>query len=77
MEHRPEMSGKELLKLLDATHKLTTTQGLSGRTLRRLPFSAIALHTYTETCTLSEALTALEVAISDLQQGVTQRILGI
>jgi hypothetical protein len=40
-------------------------QGLSGRALRRLPFSAIAQFTYTETCSISDALTALEMVIDE------------
>lgn len=48
------------------THR---SQGLSGRTLRRLPFSAIALYTYTETCELGEALAALDMVVVEEQQG--------
>lgn len=37
--------------------------GFSGRTLRRLPFLALAMHVRSDTCTIHEALAALEVAV--------------
>ncbi|KAK5124835.1 hypothetical protein LTR16_003448, partial [Cryomyces antarcticus] len=46
-------------------HLAQRSEGVSGRTLRRLPFLALALHTYSETCDLNEALAALDLAINE------------
>jgi GTPase SAR1 family protein len=40
-------------------------RGLSGRTLRRLPFLALAMYTYREECSVSEGLEALQLAIAE------------
>lgn len=40
-------------------------QGLSGRTLRRLPTLALALHTTIDPCPIEEALRALSCAVND------------
>ena len=39
------------------------TEGLSGRTIRKLPFLAHALHLKTATASLSDFLVALELAV--------------
>ncbi|OCL13152.1 AAA-domain-containing protein [Glonium stellatum] len=39
--------------------------GLSGRTLRRLPFLALALHIHSEACTVREGLVALAMALDE------------
>jgi len=40
-----------------------------------LPFSAIALYTYTETCSLAEALEALEKVVDEEVRGVEGMIM--
>jgi GTPase SAR1 family protein len=40
-------------------------QGLSGRTLRRLPFLALAMYTYGDECSVDEGLEALQLAVAD------------
>lgn len=40
-------------------------QGLSGRTLRRLPALAIAMYTTSDPCPIEEALAALSRAVED------------
>lgn len=44
-------------------------EGFSGRTLRRLPILGLAMYTWGGTCTLSDAISALEAA-------VTQELMG-
>ncbi|KAE9963921.1 hypothetical protein BLS_008793 [Venturia inaequalis] len=39
--------------------------GLSGRTLRRLPFLSLAMYTYREECSVSEGLEALRLAVTE------------
>lgn len=41
---------------------------MSGRELSKLPYKAIIFHTYGETCTMDEALTAMEEMVRDLDQ---------
>jgi hypothetical protein len=41
-------------------------EGLSGRSLRKLPFIALALHTYGEPCTIDEGLAALSTSVNDI-----------
>lgn len=38
-------------------------ESLSGRTLRRLPYLALAMYTYADKCTIEDALKALTLAI--------------
>ncbi|KAK3078892.1 hypothetical protein LTS18_006348 [Coniosporium uncinatum] len=57
--NRPCSPGRKLWALAQRC------EGLSGRTLRRLPFAALALHTYTDPCTVSEGLGALSLAVDD------------
>ena len=40
-------------------------EGLSGRTLRRLPFLALALHIHSESCTVREGLAVLAMAVDE------------
>lgn len=40
-------------------------EGLSGRTLRRLPFLALALHIHGESCTVHEGLAVLAMAVDE------------
>ncbi|KAK4986386.1 hypothetical protein LTR50_005364 [Elasticomyces elasticus] len=46
--------------------------GLSGRTLRRLPFLALAMHTFGDVCSLHEALSALAAAVE--QEAYSMRV---
>lgn len=43
--------------------------GMSGRTLRRLPFLALAMYTYGQRCSLEEAIQALGNAVQDELRG--------
>ena len=45
--------------------RLSLFQGLSGRALRRLPFTSIARQISTQYCTMSEALDALSITIDE------------
>ena len=38
-------------------------EGFSGRTLRRLPILGLAMYTWEGTCTLNDAVSALEKAV--------------
>ena len=44
---------------------LLRVEGLSARTLRRLPALALALYTDRDPCSMDEALTALSQAVDD------------
>lgn len=48
------------------------TQGLSGRTLRRLPALSLVLHTHWTTCTIHEAVAALQRGIASEQRVDTE-----
>lgn len=56
---QPEALGR---KLWDIAQKCG---GLSGRTLRRLPFLSLAMYTYREECSVSEGLEALQLAVTE------------
>jgi len=56
---------KNSLKLLELSQK---SKGLSGRTLRKIPFLAHALHTSTKKTTLSKFLKAIHSAILKQEQ---------
>ncbi|KAF2842689.1 AAA-domain-containing protein [Patellaria atrata CBS 101060] len=51
-------------------------EGLSGRTLRRLPFLALALHTNDDHCNIQEALTALSISVGEELHGSIKKDLG-
>ncbi|TLD39454.1 pachytene checkpoint component Pch2 [Venturia nashicola] len=56
---QPQAPGK---KLWDIAQKC---DGLSGRTLRRLPFLSLAMYTYSEECSVDEGLEALQLAVTE------------
>ena len=53
------------LKIIIQVFLMGIVQGLSGRTLRRLPTLALALHTTIDPCPIEEALRALSSAVND------------
>jgi len=55
---QPQLQGTRLQKIAEMA------SGLSGRTLRKLPTMALALHTYGDCCTVDEALEALSLEVS-------------
>jgi len=55
---QPQLQGPKLQKIAEMA------AGRSGRTLRRLPTIAIALHTYGDHCTVDEALEALSLEVT-------------
>lgn len=44
-------------------------KGMSGRTLRRLPGLALAMYTYSDSCTFTEAMAALNVVVEQELKG--------
>lgn len=57
--NQPEAPGSKLWAIAQKC------QGLSGRTLRRLPFLSLAMYTYREECSVSEGLEALQLAVAE------------
>lgn len=57
--NRPKSTPRKLLRI---AHK---AQGMSGRTLRRLPFLALAEHVVVQPCSVQEALAALSRAVDE------------
>lgn len=57
---------KNSLKLLELSR---ASAGLSGRTLRKIPFLAHALHVSTDRTTLSKFLRAMHLAIQQQNEG--------
>ena len=55
---QPQLQGPKLQKISEMA------VGLSGRSLRRLPTIAMALHTYGDRCTVDEALEALSLEVT-------------
>lgn len=61
--NQPQSSGRKLWAIAQKC------AGMSGRTLRRLPFLAITMYTHGDICALSEAIEALEAAVDRELQG--------
>ncbi|EON64972.1 hypothetical protein W97_04207 [Coniosporium apollinis CBS 100218] len=57
--NRPNAPARKLWKLAQRC------EGFSGRALRRLPFLALAMHTYSDPCPVPEALAALSLAVDE------------
>ncbi|KAI4125609.1 MAG: hypothetical protein LQ347_005312 [Umbilicaria vellea] len=64
-DRNPNAVPRMLWDIAEKSDVVLDDQGLSGRTLRRLPALAIAMYTTSDPCPIEEALAALSRAVED------------